>query len=162
MKWVGAVLIAGALVTTGCAQEPAREPAPAPADAPERAEVNADGVERAAAPALTDERVLELGRRYVEHLYEEDVEALWDAFDQDMREGLGSADQFAATIEQMSAQLGVPTTVEDESVLDPGQDDVRVYRRITGFSNVAESVQITIAFRPDERIGGLFLRPVQP
>jgi len=120
----------------------------------------------AAAPAaagqpLSEERAMELGREYAQLVFDEDAETLWEHFDSDVREALGSVDGFRAMTQQIFAQTGPELTVTSEEVVEVGEQDIVAYRRVGHYATMGADAALIIAIRPDESIAGLQIRPVQ-
>lgn len=111
---------------------------------------------QAAAPFLTQQQALELGRKYVAQFYNRDVEEIWRHMSTDMRHALGSEAALLEISAKLRKDLGKETGILNERVLPSLQ--YKVYTRLVSFESVPRMV-VQFTFAPDGEISGFFFTP---
>ncbi|MDX1549299.1 MAG: M23 family metallopeptidase [Lysobacter spongiicola] len=105
----------------------------------------------------TQERTLAEGRQLSRLFLEGDTDTVWDRMGPDMRQGLGSPSNLAGFRKQVGDQLGEETAVQDEAALV--EDGIRVYRRVSTWSQHSGPILVTWAFDDEGMVVGFFVRP---
>ncbi len=102
---------------------------------------------------------LEEGRKLTAQFYAGEIAPIWARMNERMQSGLGSEQNLATFRQQVEAQLGTETAVNDEQVT--AAPPYQVYVRTASFSKFAQPVAVQWAFEEDGRIAGFFVTPAQ-
>lgn len=100
------------------------------------------------------------GRRLTQAFYNGNLEMIWDRFDDNMRNAMGSPDQLDGFRKQIEAQLGAENEILDEKVMDVQGN--KVYVRTVTYEksgNMRFNVQWT--FSGEGQVIGFFIRQAQ-
>ena len=148
-----------ALSAAGFMAACSRNPQPS---APETREADTVAVQPAPAGApLTDARVMELGRRYIELLAARDFEQLWQHLAARPKERFGTAERLRSETEGGLNDLGKEIGVISESVEPARQGMVatKLYLRVSRYEKSGEvPVRLLIGLTSDGSIAGMQLR----
>lgn len=109
------------------------------------------------APVTRDDS-LNLGRKYVQWVYEAQVDSLWDRLDERMRGMVGSKDGLLQQIDQITITFGTEVAVLEETVT--AKEGNIVYTREVNFDGRPEEPAVWMwAIAPDGTIKGAGMRP---
>lgn len=109
------------------------------------------------APVTRDDS-LKLGRKYVQWVYESQVDSLWDRLDERMRGQLVSKDGLQQQVDQIAINFGGEIEVLEETV--SAKDGNLVYTREVKFDARPEEPAVWMfAIAPDGMIKGAGMRP---
>ncbi|MBB4636345.1 M23 family metallopeptidase [Longimicrobium terrae] len=111
-----------------------------------------------AAAQQPDTLRMQTGRKYTRMLYASHMDSLYARLAPQMRERVGTAEQFAAFRTQMGGQIGDETEVVAEEMV-PGPPQAFVYRRTARFSRVQVPVEIIFATDSAGLIHGFSVQP---
>lgn len=107
---------------------------------------------------LTRDDSLNVGRKYVQWVYEAQLDSLWDRFDEQMRGALGSKDGLQQQIDQIGINFGGEMEVLEETVT--ARDGNLVYTREVKFDARPDEPAVWMfAIAPDGMIKGAGMRP---
>lgn len=110
-----------------------------------------------ATAAKTEDRTLSEGRQLSHLFLQGDTDAVWERMGPEMRQGLGSPSNLAGFRKQVGDQLGEETALQDEVALV--EDGIRVYRRVSTWSQHSGPILMTWAFDDEGMVVGFFVRP---
>lgn len=110
-----------------------------------------------ASPALAQDATLELGRTQTEAFFAGELEPIWDDMTPDMREALGTLEDFEAFRAQLEADIGTEDTILDEDTSRSNGMDI--YTRTGQWSDVDAPVVVQWAFDGEENIAGFVVQP---
>ena len=118
----------------------------------------------AAQEALSDERVMELARGYVELLQSGEYERLWEHLAPEAQQRFGTLEQFRTASAGVMTRLGTEAALVRETV-EPARAGMiahKLYHRVSRYTGAdGTPVRLTIGLVNDGSIGGLTARPVQ-
>ena len=101
---------------------------------------------------------LNVGRKYVQWVYDAQLDSLWDRFDERMRQALGTKDGLQQQIDQIGINFGGEIEVLAETV--EAKDGNLVYTREVKFDARPEEPAVWMfAIAPDGMIKGAGMRP---
>ncbi|HEX8359671.1 MAG TPA: hypothetical protein VF613_06185 [Longimicrobium sp.] len=110
---------------------------------------------------LTDERVMDLARGYVEMLHARDFEKLWHAMAPEPKQRFGSLEQFRTGGERILTEFGAEMAVLSETV-EPARTGMiadKVYLRSSYYARSGGTpVRMMIGLKSDGSIAGFQLR----
>ena len=113
---------------------------------------------------ISDERVTELARGYVELLQAGEFESLWEHLAPEAKERFGTFEQFRSASEGVMNRLGTEITLVEENV-EParlGMVAHKMYHRISHYTGAQGTpVRLTIGLVNDGTIGGMTARPAR-
>lgn len=116
------------------------------------------------AEALSDARVLALGREYTALLHAREHDRLWQHLSPEAKARFGSAVELRNGIDRIFEELGDEQSVVRESVElpRPGMLADRVYLRIARYAGRANGpVRVMIGVRNDGSVVGMQVRPAE-
>ena len=100
---------------------------------------------------------MEIGERYMEYVLDYDASSLWDAFDEGMRERIGSVGDLRDQMGQIFRQIGSQERVLDQRYwMREGKPQ---YWHTAEFSEFPEPMVFRFVIEPDGKISGLGLNP---
>jgi opacity protein-like surface antigen len=109
------------------------------------------------APATRDDS-LAVGRKYVQWVYESQVDSLWDAFEERLHGVIGSKDRLQEELDRIALNFGVETEVIEETV--SAKDGNLVYTREVKFDARPDELAIwMLSVGPDGTLKGASVRP---
>ena len=112
----------------------------------------------AQAPPQTRDDSLAVGRKYVQWVYDAQLDSLWNRFDERMRGVLGSKDGLQQQIDQIGINFGSEVEVLEETVA--AKDGNLVYTREVRFDARPDEPAVWMfAIAPDGMIKGAGMRP---
>jgi len=132
---------------------------PAPASAPATQPPAA-----AAEQGLTDERVYELGRGYMDMIHAGEFDRLWERVSPAGKEAFGSFEAFRAEGANIVNELGAEILTVDESVQPAraGMRATKVYVRDGRYAGADDrTVRFIIGLMEDGTIAGISVRPAE-
>lgn len=108
------------------------------------------------APVTRDDS-LAVGRKYVQWVYEFQVDSLWNAFEERLHGVLGSKDRLQEELDRIALNFGVETAVIEETVA--ATDGDLVYTREVMFEARPEEPAVwRLAVGPDGALKGASVR----
>ena len=108
------------------------------------------------APVTRDDS-LAVGRKYVQWVYEFQVDSLWNAFEERLHGVLGSKDRLQEELDRIALNFGVETAVIEETVT--AADGNLVYTREVMFEARPEEPAVwRLAVGPDGALKGASVR----
>ena len=128
---------------------------PAPGPEPEQLQPTAEAT--ATQEELTDDRVIELARGYVELLQARDFERLWQHVSPEARQRIGSLDEFRSGSEAVLNRLGAEVGMISETV-EPARAGMvadKLYFRVSHYAGAKEGpVRLLVGLKNDGSIAG--------
>lgn len=108
------------------------------------------------APATRDDS-LNVGRKYVQWVYEFQVDSLWNAFEERLHGVIGSKDRLQEELDRIALNFGIETAVIEETVT--ATDGNLVYTREVMFEARPEEPAVwRLAVGPDGALKGASVR----
>jgi len=105
-----------------------------------------------------DGGAMERGRELTQAFYDGDTATVWAAFDEQMKNTLGSEQQLAAFRDQIKNRFGAEVAVDDEQVTE--QQGYEVYLRTVRFEKSGElKFHVQWAFDEQGGVAGFYVRP---
>lgn len=113
---------------------------------------------------LSEARVMELARGYVELLQAGEYDRLWEHLAPEAQQRFGTLEQFRTASEGVMTRLGTEIVVLEERV-EPARSGMvahKLYHRISNYTGAeGASVRLTIGLVNDGSIGGMTARPAR-
>lgn len=143
------VLALVATALTACTPQRAAPPLPMPASATAPGQRDND----------SDAALLTEGRRWVSAFFDGSDDALWNRFDEAMKEHVGSKEALSAFRSDVQTSFGKETRVLDERI--DRSHGKPTYVRAAAFQRIAPTAKLWIGFDEDGRIGafGVLAKP---
>ena len=156
-RYIAPVVLPIAAFTLACGGNPSPDSTPAAADAPAAITVQPEG------SALTDARVMDLGRGYTALVHASDWTQLWENTHAEARARFDSFEDFSEAGDRIMSRLGAEMSVVIESV-EPARAGMiaeKAYLRVSNYTGVpGRQVRLMIGLMSDGSIAGMQVRPV--